>query len=202
MSNYRASIVLMFVLIAPAISLFAETAPQMPTVELRGDSAVAGGGTFTVSIFLTDSSKTIGGFDFLIEFDNGAIVFDSATYGAHTAGQWEYFTSRSALLAPENSTSTAAFMRVLGIADNQDAAKKHPDPKSLVGPGELVRLYLYATDRKEYVGKVSELRFLWNKCSDNSISDLTGNQLLLAAKVTDASGILITAERYAGPARK
>lgn len=202
MLNHRIAAVILLLLTVPGFCAFAEESPRLPTVELRGDTAVAPGSTFTVSIFLTDTNRIIGGFDILVEFDFGAFVFDSASFGGHTAGQWEYFTARSALLAPEDSNSTAAFIRVLGIADNQDAANKHPDPKSLVGPGELVRIYLYATERREYKGKSSELRFLWQKCSDNSISDLSGNQLLIGNKVSNTKGHIVEDERYSGPLRK
>ncbi len=169
------------------------------SVELRGDTAVAPGAAFEVSLYLTDSTNMIGGFNLLIEFDYGALVLDSAVLGKHTSGQWEYFTFRSALLDPKNEKSSAAYIRLLAIADNQDAGNKHPDSSSLVGPGEIARLYLYSTERKDYQGKKTELKFLWEKCADNTFSDKSGNRLMLAAAVIGADGKAITAERYKGP---
>ncbi len=190
MLNCKTIVALLVIVAAPCCELRADTPVSLPRVELRGDTVVAPGSPFAVS-----------GFDIMFEFDFGALVFDSAALGAHTAGQWEYFTSRSALLAPNDTGSTAAFIRLLAIADNQDAANKHPKPESLVGPGEIARIYLYASERKEYQGKTTALRFLWNKCSDNTISDLSGNQLLLAAKVRGADGTIVTDERYSGPGK-
>ncbi len=171
-------------------------------VELRADSTVTAGSVFVVSVFLVDTVNIIGGFDLQIEFDYGALVFDSAVLGSHTKGNWEYFMARSALLKPEDSASTAGFIRLLAIADEQDAANKHPDPLSLVGPGEIARLYLYASERKEYSGTSTDLKFLWNKCSDNSFSDPSGNRLLLADIVFDGGGKRVSVDRYSGPAMK
>lgn len=171
-------------------------------LELRGDTAVSAGAAFEVSIYLADSMNVVGGFDLQIEFDYGALVFDSAVLGKHTKGQWEYFTVRSGLLRPEEENSTAAFIRLLSIADSQDPANKHPDSAALVGPGEIARLYLYATDRKDYQGKTAELKFLWNKCSDNSFSDKSGNRLMLASSAIAADGSIIKTEHYSGPAAK
>ena len=173
---------------------------QFGAVELRGDTAVAPGVAFQVSIYLTDSTSVIGGFNLLIEFDYGALVLDSAILGKHTSGQWEYFTFRSALLDPKDEKSTAAYIRLLAIADNQDAGNKHPDSSSLVGPGEIARLYLYSTERQDYQGKKTELKFLWEKCADNTFSDKSGNRLMLASSVNGADGKILTAERYSGPA--
>ena len=172
---------------------------QFGTVELRGDTTVAPGAAFQVSIYLTDSANVVGGFNLLIEFDYGALVLDSAVLGKHTSGQWEYFTFRSALLDPKDEKNTSAYIRLLAIADNQDAGNKHPDSSSLVGPGEIARLYLYSTERKEYQGKKTELKFLWEKCADNTFSDKSGNRLLLAGSVIGTDGKILTAERYSGP---
>lgn len=172
---------------------------QFGTVELRGDSLVTPGAPFEVSIYLTDSTAIVGGFNLLIEFDYGALVFDSATLGQHTKGQWEYFTVRSALSKSEDEKSTAAFIRLLAIADSQDPDNKHPDSISLVGPGEIAKLFLYATDRSDFSGKTTNLRFLWEKCADNTFSDKSGNRLLLAASVIGTDQKLITTERYSGP---
>lgn len=195
----------LFLLLSIASALPALGADQ-PTkfgrIELRADSTIVPGAPFTLSIYLTDTTILLGGFDLLLEFDFGALVLDSATLGQHTAGQWEYFTSRSDLQKPQDSASTAGFVRLLAIADNQDAANKHPDPLSLKGPGEIVRLHFYASDRKEFRGVTTNLRFLWNKCSDNSISDQSGNQLYLADRVVGDDGQSITLEHYSGPGAK
>ncbi len=173
---------------------------QFGAVELRGDSVVAPGAAFQVSIYLTDSTNVIGGFNLLIEFDYGALVLDSAVLGRHTSEQWEYFTFRSALLDPKDEKSTSAYIRLLAIADNQDAGNKHPDSSSLVGPGEIARLYLYSTERQDYQGKMTELKFLWEKCADNTFSDKSGNRLMLAGSVMGTDSKILTAERYSGPA--
>lgn len=193
-------IVLVTCLFSGPVTFADDQQVRFGAVALRGDTAVAPGAAFEISIYLTDSTTVVGGFNLLIEFDYGALVLDSVVLGKHTSGQWEYFTFRSALLDPKDEKSTAAYIRLLAIADNQDAGNKHPDSSSLVGPGEIARLHLYSTERQDYQGKTTELRFLWEKCADNTFSDKSGNRLMLAASVIGRDGKVVTAERYRGPA--
>ncbi len=198
--HLKLSLSFLLIYLVLGATLLAQDQPsKFGTVELRGDSIVVPGAPFEISLYLTDTTTVVGGFNLLIEFDYGALVFDSAVLGQHTKGQWEYFTFRSALLKPDDEKSTAAFIRLLAIADNQDPGNKHPDSTSLVGPGEIVKLYLYATDRGDYSGKTTGLKFLWEKCADNTFSDKSGNRLMLASSVMGADAKLITAERYGGP---
>lgn len=166
--------------------------PFFASVRLRADSVIAPGSEFAVSILLSDTTQPVGGFNLLIEYDFGALVFDSALRGDLTHGEWEYFAVRSDLLDKTEEADHRAFVRLVGIADSNDPENKTPSPRSLVGPGELVRLYFYATDHSDYYGKPTSLRFRWDKCDDNSFSDLSGNRLYLSRYVFDYDGKIIS----------
>ena len=174
------------------------------TVAIKCDSVAKAGGEFIVGLVFSDTTIPVAGFNLNIEYDRGALVFDSATLGSLTAGEWEYFSSRSGLIDRSESGSAAGFIRLVALADQQDARNKTPKPRSLVGPGELVRIYFYVGERKEYQDRSTFLRFIWTKCDDNSFSDKSGGKLYVSRDVFDATGKRLTngANKYAGVADK
>jgi hypothetical protein len=96
--------------------------------------------------------------------------------------------------APDDSRS---FVRLVAIADSY-GDPGHPLERSLVGPGELARLYCYASDRRDV--ETIALRFVWNGCGDNSFSDHSGNILLVADTVVGSQKDTLTStvDRYSG----
>jgi hypothetical protein len=182
----------------------AEQSQALPhsTLAIRCDSIVTAGGELIVGLVFSDTTMPVAGFNLNIEYDRGALVFDSATLGSLTAGEWEYFSSRSGLIDRSDSSSSAGFIRLVGLADQPDAENKTPKPRSLVGPGELVRIYFYVSERKEYQGAPTLLRFIWTKCDDNSFSGIGGIKLHVSRDAYDAAGKRLTngVDKYAGAA--
>jgi hypothetical protein len=172
------------------------------TVAIKCDSVAEAGGEFIVGLVFSDTTVPVAGFNLNIEYDRGALVLDSAVLGSLTVGEWEYFTSRSGLIDRSDSGSAAGFIRLVALADRQDAGNKTPKPRSLVGPGELARIYFYVSERKEYQGRSTFLRFIWTKCDDNSFSDKNGIKLYVSRDVFDATGKRLTngVDKYAGAA--
>jgi len=172
------------------------------TVAIRCDSVATAGGEFIVTLVFSDTTMPVAGFNLNIEYDRGALVFDSATLGSLTAGEWGYFSSRSGLIDRSDSGSAAGFIRLVALADQLDSLNKTPKPRSLVGPGELARIYFYVGERKEYQGRSTFLRFIWTKCDDNSFSDKSGIKLYASRDVFDATGKRLTngVDKYAGAA--
>ncbi len=171
------------------------------TLIIRADSVAAPGSVIVVGVAFADTTISFAGFSLNIEYDRGALVFDSATLGSLTTGEWEYFMTNSGLLDKADSVGSPGFVRLVGLADQQDEAKRTPKPRSLVGPGEIAKLYFYVGDRAEYQGKSTWLRFAWGKCDDNSFSDPKGLRLFLCRKAYDVEGKLISSgtARYSGP---
>ena len=172
------------------------------TLAIKSDSVASAGGEFVVGLVFSDTTMPVAGFNLNIEYDPGALVFDSATLGSLTIGEWEFFSSRSGLIERSDSGGAAGFIRLIALADQQDTLNKAPKPRSLVGPGELVRIYFYVSERKKYQGQPTLLRFLWTKCDDNSFSDKSGTKLYLSRDVYDATGKRLTngVDKYAGAA--
>ncbi|TFH64031.1 MAG: hypothetical protein E4G91_07085 [Candidatus Zixiibacteriota bacterium] len=176
--------------------------PPHGTMAISCDSIATAGNEFVVDLIFSDTTMPVAGFNLNIEYDRGVLVFDSATLGSLTAGEWEYFSSRSGLIDRSDSGSAAGFIRLVALADQPDAENKAPKPRSLVGPGELVRIYFYVSERKEYQGRPTFLRFIWTKCDDNSFSDRKGIKLYVSRDVYDATGKRLTngVDKYAGAA--
>jgi hypothetical protein len=174
------------------------------TLVIRCDSVARAGSEIIVGLVLSDTTLPLGGFNLYIEYDRGALVFDSATLGSLTSGEWEYFNSRSGLIDQSDSDSSAGFIRLVALADQASADNKAPKPRSLVGPGELVRIYFYVSERKEYQGAATLLRFIWTKCDDNSFSDMKGVKLYVSHDAYDAAGKRLAngVDKYAGAANK
>jgi hypothetical protein len=158
------------------------------TVVLRCDSVASGGSVLIVRVVLSDTTAALGGFNLNIAFDRTALVFDSAKLGDLTAGEWEYFDARSGLLSPSDSSSSIGFVRMVSLADQQDSRNRAPKPRSLVGPGELARLYFYVSERSQLAGATTPLFFVWTKCDDNSFSDRSGIKLYCSRDVFDPHG--------------
>jgi hypothetical protein len=174
------------------------------TVTIRSDSLVVPGSEIVVSIVFADTTTPVAGFNLLIQYDRGALVLDSALLGAMTAGDWEYFKSTSGPLANTDSSGSAGFIRLVALADQQDEPKKTPAPGSLIGPGELVRLHFYVSERREYQGKTTYLSFLWAKCDDNTFSDQSGLKLYASRDVYCSSGrrLVPGADKFSGAPSK
>ncbi len=178
-------------LVMPLAFAACQPATETPTsasVAIRCDSVAKGGNAFVVGIVFSDTTMPTAGFNLNIEYDRGALVFDSAALGSLTSGEWEYFVSRSGLVDPSDTGGIAGFVRLVALADQPDTLNRKPKPRSLVGPGELARIYFYVSERKDYLGRSTSLRFIWTKCDDNSFSDPKGIKLFVSHDVYDAAG--------------
>lgn len=211
-SKTRTAILYLAITLLLSVTLIAEGTDQpmakqsqtLPhgTLAIRCDSIARAGGEFVVSLIFSDTTMPVAGFSLNIEYDRGALVFDSATLGSLTFGEWEYFSSRSGSSDGSDSSGVTGYIRLVALADQPDSLNKSPKPRSLVGPGELVRLYFYIGEREEYRDQPTFLRFIWTKCDDNSFSDQKGIKLYVSRDVYDATGGPLTngVDKYAGTA--
>ena len=164
-------------------------------VELRSDSkSLFAESEIAVGVWVVDTTPALGGFSLLVEYDFGAVVFDSATLGELTQGQWEFLDIGSGLLNPDDKSDLRAFVRLVAIADSHgDPA--HPSERSLVGPGGLATLFFYLGEIR--AGDSTRVQFVWRGCGDNSFSDKSGNKLMCARAAPVAVKDTLS---YEGPA--
>ena len=142
----------------------------------------------TVSIFLDDAIDPplpIGGFDFLIQYDPSALIFNAATPGQLLIDcGWEYFTYR---MGPAGNCGPNAcptgFVRIVAIAETNNG-EIHPG--CFISPnGQLAELNFLVTKDLTFECMYVPIRFTWYDCGDNAISDPDGNLLYISRHIYD-----------------
>ena len=143
----------------------------------------------SVSIFMQNSSFTnypMGGFDFLIQYDNSALTFNYAEPGQFLDDcGWEYFTYRYGPNGNCGSGCPTGEVRVVAIAETNDSPDNHPDCFTNT-PGisnQLVELHFYVTNDRTFECMFAPIQFVWYDCGDNAISDVEGNVLFISNNV-------------------
>ena len=149
-----------------------------------------------VSITMLDDTyvnKEIGGFDFLIQYDNSAMAFTMAEEGDFlTDCKWEYFTYR---YGPNGNCGPSAcpsgILRVVAMAEtNGGNVADHPDCYTN-GPGvsnELVKLHFMMSTDANLECNYVPIRWIWYDCADNGVSSKVGDFLFISDKVYDFAG--------------
>lgn len=160
-------------------------------------------GIYLDSMFMPDvfTSDLIGGFDFLIAYDNSVLNFVIAEPGELiNDGKFEYFTYRYGAYGNCGSGCPSGLLRVVGMRETNNGVV---NPYHITGPGELVKLTFFVSNDLTFEGSYIPIRFFWIDCGDNTLSDESGNWLYLGLKVYDFEGNEITDPieyGYSGPA--
>ena len=164
------------------------------------------GTTATVSVLMQnpDLDKVppydpIGGFDFLISYDPTALTALKAEAGELVDTEFEYFTYRLDPLCAGGGCPTG-MIQVVGMRESNDGVINTAPP--VTGPGELVKLFFRVSEDLTLGCQFVPIRFFWRDCSDNTLSDESGNILYLGLHVYDFEGTEITDPTeygYSGP---
>ncbi|MCC6963187.1 MAG: T9SS type A sorting domain-containing protein [candidate division Zixibacteria bacterium] len=138
-----------------------------------------------VSIQKFLGSYQFGGFDFLLAYDPTGLAFISAELGADLGPSgcgWEYFTYRHGAEGNCGGPCPSGLIRVVAVADVINGAN-HPSCFSVPDGGELVKLRFLVTNDRTFEYQYVPVRFVWVDCGDNGISTVSGDTLLISAKV-------------------
>ncbi|HXF48734.1 MAG TPA: HYR domain-containing protein, partial [Verrucomicrobiae bacterium] len=118
----------------------------------------------------------IGGFSFLISYDCACLQFLSARKGALLVQQgWEFFTYRYGAIGNGNCGSgcPSCLLRIVAIADINNGAA-HPN-LTRDNSGEWVVLKFRVSNDRALNGMCCPINWYWFDCTDNTVSDSTGN---------------------------
>jgi hypothetical protein len=144
-----------------------------------------------VPININKGSGYFGGFDFLIGYDQSALIFMGATLAPWLEGCWEYFTYRFNWNGNCGGSCPSGLLRVVGIADLNNGPN-HPDPEVCMKfPGtvtHMVILQFYVTNDRTFECMFAPIRFLWDDCGDNTMSSIMGDSLFLSRYVYNYEG--------------
>jgi hypothetical protein len=124
-----------------------------------------------VCVTVNSGSEDMGGFDFLIAYDNSALSFISATPGAiYAECGWEYFNYRFGANGNCHNACPSGLLRVVGLAETNNGPN-HPScflPPTL--PSTLFCLTFLVTNDRTFECMYAPIRFFWVDCGDNTIS--------------------------------
>jgi len=155
-----------------------------------------------VLIYLDDMivpHNEMGGFDFLIDYDQTALTFLTAEPGQMLLDcGWEYFNYRQG--ASGNCGPNACpsgIVRIVGMAETNNGAN-HPSC-FYSSPGELVNLTFLVTNDRTFECQYAPIRWVWYDCGDNAISSVSGDSLFISRYVYDFEGNDITDSTFGFP---
>lgn len=154
----------------------------------QGGKGVQWGTETTVDIQkLPGSNYPIGGYDFLIQYDNSVLTLLNATVGTDlTACKWEYFTFRFGPFGNCGSGCPSGMVKLVAIAETNNGT---PRPSCyLETDGSIAQLaqltFLVKNDRNLECMFVP-VRFIWLDCTDNGLSNKAGDTLMISHHVYD-----------------
>lgn len=155
-----------------------------------------------VSVYLDDMivpHNEMGGFDFLIAYDQTALTFLLAEPGQMLLDcGWEYFNYRQG--ASGNCGPNACpsgIVRVVAMAETNNGAN-HPSC-FYSSPGELINLTFLVTNDRTFECQYAPIRWIWYDCGDNAISSVSGDSLFISRYVYDFEGTEITDPTFGFP---
>jgi hypothetical protein len=180
---------------ADTASFFIEVVPLRFIIEKEHgpDGKGVYQGQFTeVSINMPDDSfinHPIGGFDFLIQYDNSVLTFMKADPGLFIDScGWEYFTYRTGPFGNCGSACPSGMVRIVGLAD-YNTGTNHPRCFSNdAGVTEVANFTFLVSNDRTYECMFVPIRFIWIDCGDNTVSDVDGTRLFLSRRVYDYYG--------------
>ncbi len=154
-----------------------------------GDDSFVFQGTYTMLPIYLDymGNDALGGFDFLIAYDASALTFVSAEQG-DAISCWEYFTYRFGPFGNCGGTCPSGLLQLVAMREANDGPN-HPtgcdgaDGFFTTPDAELAKIKFYVTDDRTYECQYVPVYFYWLSCTDNAISDITGNTLFISNNV-------------------
>ncbi len=150
------------------------------------------GDLFSIPVTKESGSEEMGGFDFVIGYDNtfmsvtnvvaGPVFNDPGDY------QWAYFTWRNVDDECTNPECPSGIFRVVGLADDFIG----DGPLSLYIENSTDLFYITGQTYEGYQNQPNPVSFYWYMCSDNGVSSIGGDTAFVSYHVYDYNGIDIT----------
>jgi hypothetical protein len=153
----------------------------------------------------TQSSENVGGFSFLLSYDCTCLQFLSARKGAMLVAQdWEFFTYRYGAVGNGNCGAgcPSCLIRIVAIADVNNGTD-HPNFNGN-NQGEWAVLKFRISNDRTLAGQCCGISWYWFDCTDNTVSDETGNVLWVVEEHLNASdnpvplGNVANCDQYSG----
>jgi hypothetical protein len=139
----------------------------------------------TVNVSFGTAGNDVGGFDLLIGYDASGLSFTGAELAQDLKDcGWEYFTYRYNWNGNCGNGCPSGLLRLVGLAETNNGPN-HPDfacLSDMTGKGIATLTFLVSNDRN-FECQYLPIRFYWMTCTDNTMSDISGDTLYMARNV-------------------
>jgi len=162
-----------------------EDDPLDPLFDYDSPYAQAWGGeNKTVGVKVTGSTLEVGGFDFLICYDQSILRFVSAARGVDLPSlAWEYFTYRTGQFGGNcGGACPNGYIKIVGIANMNDGH----DATLFTLNGIIANLTFFVSADVTYMGLCAHIGFCSYDCGDNVISSRSGDTLFIPSLTSAA----------------
>lgn len=153
-----------------------------------------------VPIFIENTALTMGGFDFLIAYDAAALTaVEVRPGGMLDSCGWEYFTYRLGAQGNCGSGCPSGMLRIVAVAETNNG-NNHPTcygPPD-TDPHELATMEFFVSNDRTFECQYVPIKFFWNDCGDNTVSNTLGDVTYISNHVYDFEGNDITGEPQFG----
>ncbi|MFC1475090.1 hypothetical protein ACFLQG_00445 [Candidatus Zixiibacteriota bacterium] len=145
--------------------------------------------TDTIDLSINTDKATLAGFDLKIACNPQFLdILEVLPGELYDSCQWDFFNARQAG-NPTKEKMPFTIWQIVALADMTVDDKK-PLCFSLDKKSTLVRLVISNQFLKEVPDTVVPIFFLWEDCTDNTISSISGNSLNLSNKVIESFKII------------
>jgi len=141
----------------------------------------------TLEVTLTAHGFPIAGYAFKIAVDDRRVQIVEVLPGAlYDTCRWEYFTARP-LETPGRENYPRLVWNAVALAQFIPDSTQ-PRCYTVEGEASLLRLVVSNEHLLETDDGIVPIYFFWENCGDNTLSDRSGNTLILSRRVIDYSG--------------
>ncbi|MCK5125388.1 MAG: hypothetical protein KAR42_03950, partial [candidate division Zixibacteria bacterium] len=157
-----------------------------------GDGAYLGHYTsLSIDLDGTYESMEMGGYDFLITYDNSILNLVDAEAGALlNACGWEYFTYRHGYNGNCGTGCPSGAVRIVALAETNNGPY-HPTCFSSTTLTQLAVLNFFVVNDHNYDCMYAPVAFFWMDCGDNTISSKYGDTLFIEDGVYSFEGTFL-----------
>ncbi len=139
----------------------------------------------TLDVILTSFWPEVAGYDLKIVVDNPFVTVDTIVPGdVYDSCNWQFFRSRS--ISPRGSDT--GIWQAVALAELVPDDSNRPTCYGLTRPASLVRLVVSSPETARVPDTTVSILFYWEDCSDNTLSGVSGDLLVMSARVFDAQG--------------
>lgn len=143
----------------------------------------------TLDVTFNSHGRPVGGFDLKIAIDDPAIdILEILPGRMYDSCRWEYFSARR-LETPPREGIPRQIWQVVALSQ---VIPDSIQPLCFAADSDISVLRMIVSNEHQAAtdDRTIPIFFFWEDCSDNSISDRSGNQLFISRRVHDYTGRL------------